>query len=261
MKRPKRLPELVFSVSAAVITALGVAADYVTVLAEQPWVGNVAWGTGLTAAGVAVGFGLARWRWLGDATVESLKAHSLVFKLHKRWFQTEGHELDKDYRVSMFVPTWDPETEAPSEWSRITRSAGRQTECVWPHPTDPAVYSYSGIVVKTAIVGEQDVVGVPEDRRKDQAEVDRYFEQSWVDARVHGDRGWPFATLRTYVSREESGRILCIFVVERRSGMPIHAPGPSDGPTDGQEPFIDACRVELQLAAEVWAAAWGGRGR
>jgi hypothetical protein len=104
------------------------------------------------------------------------------------------------------------------------------------------------VVAYTAYEGAPvEVSGVP-DTRKSAAEEERYKRETFIDDKTHDKLSWQWATMRSLFARGPRGTIICVVVVERKSGEPIAV--------TAQQAAPDVCAIELQLAAEVWATAW-----
>jgi hypothetical protein len=199
----------------------------------------------------ACAFALGRRQWAAPER----QAKKLMNKLHQEWFPGNDGDIDRDYRLSFWTP--HPSPEQPREWRCMHRTL-KPTEKKWPHVTDPERLIYGGIVAFSANKhAGQNVDGVPEDRRSDTLEKERYRARAKLSSERHAELSWKYAALRTTIVRSDSGATSGILLVERKCGQPIplHLAGRAYWTKigEGYEP-VDVLSAELGLVANVWAA-------
>lgn len=203
--------------------------------------------------------------------LEQLKARAKRFVqyLHRRWFSAGPGRLDADHRVSLFVPV--PNPEDPKEWVCLARTIHPVSAAAkWPHVTDDEELENAGLVVLAAVdQRDRNVDGVPKEKRGDAAAIKKYQQATFISAKDHALRSWKHCSMAVRVARAKNGPIFCVMVVEREDGLPISvkthqllAPPASTTPVVSAAPSLrvlrDICGVELQLAADIWAASWDG---
>lgn len=181
-------------------------------------------------------------------------AARLVEGLHARWF-SRGRTLDQGHRVSLFMP----DGKDPLAWVCVARTVSPpEKAATWPQVDDIQGRTKAGLVNYAVTSGAGlDVPGVPEAKRTDSVEIQRYLDESCLTKELHEKRSWKWATVRVRFARGRASKILCAIVVEREDGLPIELTGRKLELTEKSgnvQRRHELCDWEHQLAADVWAA-------
>ncbi len=169
--------------------------------------------------------------------------------LHQTWFPDPYGDPDQDYRVSLWVPVTEGNSQS---WQCVARSDGNLPKVTWPHPASEADLPNCGLIGASAF---QEVglcaPGLDAAQRQDENAVAMYRQATYVAQHQHRDRSWRWASMLTEVA-SVNGRVRCIALVERQSGGDIKRMD-HDGRDDGQQHL----QAQLDLVARLWAALDG----
>jgi hypothetical protein len=181
------------------------------------------------------------------------RAQRYVDRLHEEWFPRQSHPSAGEYRISLYIPS--PHFENPAKWICLARSFTSDKPREWKHSGSRQDAQTSGIVSAVAFhkrIFDED--GVPEADRKDKAKVESFLTRTHLTEALHKVRRWKWASIMAAPGHLRSGQCVCVFVVERESGLTIETTAGElvalFASPSGAHEFVSQ---GLVLAADLWA--------
>jgi hypothetical protein len=233
-----------------VLGAIGLVSGIVGIVVVGAW---LSWVCGILLAFVA---GVAiRHRVTHNTEEIGAAADRFINELHARTFPN-GSTLDKNYRISLFVPT---QTSNGLYLHCVARTVSDVASAApWRVTDDKEERAVSGLV--NWCFTEQmakDVPGLSDTQRSNPQLTTQYLQESCLDAAGHQERSWPFATLMVRFARRHDGNISCVIVVERRDGKKIEPTNDSWNEERSTTAVHPICAWDVELAAALWKALKG----
>lgn len=147
-------------------------------------------------------------------------AREIVETLHRLWFSDDTGNMDRNHRVSLWVPTPDPVNA--KKWTCLGRTFDGPCAKEWPYQGEK-LDPHCGVIAATAYLGGNvSLRGLSPQELADPVKWQEYCKSAYMTEAEANGRTWRGCSMEVYMGR--SSRFFMPFVivaVERRDGNPI----------------------------------------